>query len=329
MNKIIKNILKITLFVAIGVVLFYLVYKDFDFKLLSDEFKNLNYWWFLLSLIAFILSHLSRTIRWKMLLDTEQHKTRPSNIFFAILNGYFVNLAIPRLGEVTRSGLVSKNENISFSKVLGTMISERLIDIIMIFIFTLTAFFLQTSEIKEFIHANPNFGDKVAKLLSPTVLINVSIIIIGLFILLIFIAKGKFNKIKFFAKISNFLKGFWHGFISLRDVKQPLNFIFHSVFIWVMYFLAFYICFFAFDGLSQLGVLAGLTIFVASSFGMLAPTPSGIGAYHFMVIQAAIIYGISDNNAAVFALIVHGVQTLFIVIGGIASFVVLPLINKK
>lgn len=328
MKKSVKNIIQVTIFIAIGIVLFYLVYKDFDFKLLLEELRYVNYWWFILAFVITMASHASRAIRWQMLLDTDGNKTRFSNTFFSVLNGYFVNLAIPRLGEVTRCGLVSRYEKINFSKVLGTMVSERLIDVAMVFILTIVTFLLQSTEIREFLYKNPNIGDKIDLLLSPKILVPVILVFIVLFIFIIFIGKGKFNKIKIFEKISNFIKGFWNGFISLKDVKKPIGFIIHSILIWVLYFMVFYVCFFAFSGFEHLGVFAALTVFVASSFGMLAPAPNGIGAYHFMVIQALMIYGISNEKAAIFALVVHTMQTLFIVIAGIASFIVLPIINR-
>lgn len=329
MKKNIKNTIKVLLFISVGAILFYFVYRDFDFNLLLDELKNVNYWWFLVAFVGSMLSHVSRTIRWQMLLNTEGNKTRFSNTFFAILNGYFANLAIPRLGEVTRCALVSKYDDVKFSKVLGTMVSERLIDVVMIFLLVISAFVLQTGEINSFLNNNPDIGAKFNTLLSFKVIVPVILVLIILFLFLVLIAKGKFNKIKIFEKISNFIKGFWKGFVSLKEVKNPFWFVFHSVFIWVLYFLMFYVCFFAFEGLEHIGILAALTVFTASSFGMLAPAPNGIGAYHFMVIHALMIYGVGEHKAAVFALIVHGVQTLFIVVAGIVSFVAIPILNKS
>jgi uncharacterized protein (TIRG00374 family) len=328
LKKTIKNILKFLGFILLGAILFYLVYKDFDFNAFFKELKYVNYYWFIPAFLLTILSHTSRALRWQMLLNTNGDKSRFANSFFAILNAYFANLALPRLGEVTRCALVSKYDNISFSKVLGTMVSERLVDIVIIIMLTILAFVLQTSEIKTFIAENPGLGENLDKILSPKVIIPVILVCVALLYFVILIAKGKFNRIKFFEKISNFIKGFWIGLTSLKNIKRPFIFILHSVIIWVLYFLVFYICFFAFEGFEQLGILVGLTVFVASSFGMLAPSPNGIGAYHFMVIQALMIYGISNEKAAFFALVVHTMQTLFAVIGGVISLIGIPLANK-
>lgn len=316
-------------FVLIGAVLFYLVYKDFNFKTFLEDLKYVNYWWFIPAFLLTLLSHASRALRWQMLLNTNGDKSRFSNTFLAVLNAYFANLALPRLGEVTRCALVSKYDKINFSKVLGTMVSERMVDIIMIFLLAVLAFVLQTAEIKTFIVETPGLGNNLDRLLSPKFIIPLVLACIALLYFVILIVKGKFNYIKFFEKLSNFIKEFWKGLISLKNVKRPFWFIFHSILIWILYFLVFYICFFAFEGFDQLSVLVGLTIFVASSFGMIAPSPNGIGAYHFMVIQTLLVYGINNEKAAFFALVVHSMQTLFSVMGGIISLIAIPVINKE
>lgn len=291
--------------------------------------KEVNYFWFIIMLAIGLLSHISRTMRWQMLLESDGSKTRFLNTLLAVMNGYFANLALPRLGEVTRCAIVSKYDKQNFSKVLGTMVSERLVDILMLLILTVLAFILQTSEINEFITKNPNLGQKLDFVFSwPVIVLAICLGAAGLF-LVIYIAKGKLDKYKLFKKLSDFIKSFWLGLVSLKNVKHPLLFIFHSVFIWSMYFLMLYVCFFAFEGFGELGILAALTLFVAGSFGMVAPAPNGIGAYHFMIINTLVIYGISEPRAASFALIVHGFQTVVLVVCGIASFIIVPLINRN
>jgi len=328
LKKSVKNIIKTVLFVALGLLLFFFIYKDFDFNELLSELKALNYWWFIPMIAMSIMSHVSRTIRWQMLLESDGGKTRFLNTFLAVMNGYFANIAVPRLGEVTRCGIVSKYDKQDFSKVLGTMVSERMVDVLMLLLFTILAFFLQTTEIQSFIDSNPDFGSKLDIITSIPVIIGGVILAAVGFYLLILIAKGKFNHIKIFAKISKFITSFWQGILSLKKVKRPGWFIFHSIFIWLMYFFMLYVCFFAFEDFN-LSIFAALTLFVAGSYGMVAPSPNGIGAYHFMIIQTLIIYGISPEKAASFALIVHGLQTSLLVVAGLISFIALPIINKN
>lgn len=329
MKKTYKNIIKTTLFVAVGVILFYLVYKDFDFDTMMTEVKAVNYLWFIPMLFFGILSHVSRTIRWQMLLNSDGSKTRFWNTLLAVLNGYFANLAVPRLGEVTRCAIVSKYDNQNFSKVLGTMVTERLTDVLTLLLVTLLAFGLQSGEIIQFIENNPDLGAKLDKFTSiPLLITYCALIVIGI-VFLVKLLKGKFDHISAFKKLSVFIKNFWTGIISLKNIKKPFWYIFHSVFIWGMYFLMLYVCFFAFEGFSSLGILVALTLFVAGSFGMVAPAPNGVGAYHFMIIQTLLIYGIAEEKAAAFALIVHGIQTFILVVAGFISFILVPVINKN
>jgi uncharacterized protein (TIRG00374 family) len=328
LNKTYKNIIKTTIFIALGVFLFWLVYKDFDTNTLLAELKNVKYEWFILMFVLGMLSHISRTIRWQMILNSDGSKVGFVNTLLAVLNGYFANIAFPRLGEVTRCAIVSKYEKQNFSKVLGTMVSERLVDVVMLALFTILAVALQSAEIKEFIVSNPDIGKNLDKYTTiPMLILYFILAIIGI-IFLIQIIRGKLDNIKIFKKLNEFIKGFWLGFISLKNVKKPILFIFHSIFIWTMYFLMLYVCFFAFEGFEDLGILVALILFVAGSFGMLAPAPNGIGAYHFMVIQTLIIYGIAQEKAAAFALTVHGIQTIILVLAGFASFILVPIVNK-
>ncbi len=278
--------------------------------------------------IVSVLSHISRSLRWRMLLNSDGSKVSFINTFLAVLNGYFANLAIPRLGEVTRCAIISKYEKQNFSKVLGTMVTERLTDIIVLLIMTILTIGLQTSQIAEFINNNPNLGANIEKLTSLPMLISFGILGISGIFFLIFLLKGKFDNIKILKKLSDFIKNFFNGIISIKNIKNPIKFIFHSFFIWSMYFITLYIFFFAYEGFSDLGILAALFVFIAGSFGMVAPAPNGVGAYHFMTIQALLIYGVAEEKAATFALIVHGVQTLILVVAGFISFILVPIVNK-
>jgi uncharacterized protein (TIRG00374 family) len=329
LKKSYKNIIKTTIFISAGILLFLLVYKDVNYKTILSELKTVNYLWFIPMFILGVLSHISRSMRWQMLLNSDGSKVRLINTILAVLNGYFANIALPRLGEVTRCALISKYEKQNFSKVLGTMVTERLTDVLMLGIVTVAAFALQSSEIGEFLKNNPELGRKLDNLTSlPIILLFIALAIIGI-IFLIKLVKGKFDHIPIFLKLSLFVKNFWSGIISLKNVKNPILYILHSFFIWAMYFLMLYVCFYAFEGFDQLGILAALTLFVAGSFGMVAPAPNGMGAYHFMIIQTLIIYGIAAEKAATFALVVHGIQTFMLVINGLLSFILIPIVNKE
>ena len=328
MNKKLKTAIKIALFIGFGIAIFLLVYKDFDFKEFFSAMSGLNYGWLILASIISLLSHISRARRWQLLLETTGEKPRFTNTFFAVLNAYFANLAIPRLGEVTRCALISRYEKQDFSKVLGTVVSERLLDLILVAILTAIAFATQTSVFGDFIDQHPEIQENLVRIFSPTTIIILAIAGIVGISLLIIIAKGKLDRFKICQKISKFINNLWTGILSLKNVKHKGRVAFHSVLIWVLYFLMLYFCFFAFNELSGLNLLAALMLFVTGSFGMIVPSPNGMGSYHFMIIQTLIVYGIPSETGASFALVAHGLQTLLIIIFGLISTALIPLVNK-
>lgn len=328
MNKKLKTAIKITLFICFGIAIFMLVYKDFDFKNFFDTMSDIKWGWLIPAAAISLLSHISRARRWQLMLESTGEKPRFTNTFFAVLNAYFANLAIPRLGEVTRCALISRYEKQDFSKVLGTVVSERLLDLILVAILTIIAFATQANVFGDFVSQHPEIKDNLAKLFSPTTLIILAAVGIAGLCLLVAIAKGKLDRFKFCQKISKFINDFWAGFISLKDVKHKSGVIFHSFLIWILYFLMLYFCFFAFDELSELSILTALMLFVAGSFGMIVPSPNGMGSYHFMIIQTLIIYGIPTETGASFALVAHGLQTVLIIVFGLISTALIPVVNK-
>lgn len=329
MSKNLKNAIKISLFIGFGVLIFFLVYKDFDFVKFFNTMSSINYWWLLPAALISLLSHVSRARRWQLLLETTGKRPGFTNTFFAVLNAYFANLAIPRLGEVTRCAVISKYEKQDFSKVLGTVVCERLLDFILVIILTIVAFATQASVFSDFYSQHSEIDEHLSNIFSPLTISLICIAGIAGLILLIVIAKGKLNKFKICQKISKFINDFWTGFLCLKNLKHKAGVIFHSFLIWTLYFLMLYICFFAFDDLSGLNILAALMLFVAGSFGMIVPSPNGMGSYHFMIIQTLIIYGISEESGASFALIAHGLQTLLIIVLGLISTILIPIVNKN
>lgn len=332
-NRIVKawkrHILKFFLFAGFGALLFWLVYRNQDFGELIDKLGSVNYWWFIPAFFMLFLSHISRAARWNMLIEVAGNKPRLINTFLAVLVGYLANLAIPRLGEVTRCGVVARYDKTAFSNVLGTVVTERIVDLLVLLLLTLIVIFSQGTVVREFLADNPEINDKISFIFSYKFWILVVVAGIGGLVLLYMVAKGKFNRWKLFRKIHKFTMEFMEGIKSIRKVKNIPVFILHSIFIWAMYFFMLYACFPAFEGFEDLTIITALTLFVASSFGMLAPSPNGIGAYHFMTINTLILYGISAADASLFALLVHGLQTFSLLILGLIALVLLPVVNRN
>jgi len=313
-------------FFAVGAFIFWLIYKDQDIQHIKSVLRNdVNYWWVLLSLFIGLLSHISRTLRWGLMIEPVSHKPRFINTFLAVMVGYLMNLALPRMGEVSRCGVLARYEKISFTKLLGTVVAERLVDMISLLILLGITILSQFGEMLNFISANPEIKEKLIGVVSSPILI------IGVLLLLVlsYLLRNSFKHSTLFRKIMEIIRNFKEGFISIRSIKKKGWFYFHSVFIWAMYYLMLYVIFFAFDFTKDLSPIAGLTTFVLASFGMVAPVQGGIGAWHFMAKEALSLYGVANENGIIFAFVAHTSMTGMIIIIGIISVLVLPFINRR
>ena len=327
-NKLI-NAFKYLLFLGIGVFLFWYVYKDQNFNDVLEQVKNIDYFWLWIALIFGLLSHISRAMRWQLLVQPLGYKPSFWNSFFAVMSTYIANLAVPRLGEVTRPTLIKKYEKIPFSTTLGTIILERIIDVLILLVLTIFVTFIEYDVLLKFIDNNPEVSDKFKNLNITKLIIAFAVIgIITIIGIVVFIKKFKHTKV--YKKISEMLLGFLSGLKSINKVDKKFQFIFHSIFIWTMYFLMIYVSFYAFgNGINELSIMAGLAVFVAGSYGMVAPVQGGIGAWHFMIIATLVILGINDGDAKVFALVVHSIQTLLIIVVGAISLILMPVVNRN
>jgi len=289
-----------------------------------------NYGWLFVCFLLSVLSNISRAIRWKMLITPLNHQPKLSNTFFALMIGYLANYAFPRLGEVTRCGILSKYEKIPFNVSFGTVIAERAIDLITLMLIFLITFLWQFERISTYTHQ---------KILSPIALklnslwqdkttsaILFILLIIGLSALVFFLKKRQKSPI--FLKIKSIIKGFWEGLSAIKKLKNPVAFIFHSTFIWSMYFLMNYVGFNALQQTAHLGMDAGLAVLVFGSIGMIA-VQGGIGAFPVLVMETLGLYNISPSIGFAFGWVAWSMQTFSILTMGFLSLLLLPFLNKK
>lgn len=326
LKKKILNILKYTAFTSLGVLMFWLVYRGQDFTKIWYIFKNeVNYFWVILSLIFGLFSHISRTLRWKIALEPLGYKPGTLNAFITIMIGYFMNLLLPRMGEFIRCGTMSKYEKIPFTKLFGTVFTERIIDVVMLLLLTLIIAVLEVDKVAEFSRANPEVVNNLKAILQNPFLWIGLIIAISAFIIYVKISKKRKSK----NKIAKVFRDFAEGIKSILAMKRYKAYIAHTIFIWMMYFAMLYVVFFAFDFTSHLKPIAGMTTFIAGSFGMAAPVQGGIGAWHFMVEKALEVYGIVSENGKVFALLAHTSMNAMIILLGALCVIFLPIVNRK
>ncbi len=324
-EKIIK-LLKFLAFLALGILLFWLVYRGQDIERIKSILKNdVNYLWIWISLFLGLLSHISRTLRWNLMIEPLGTKPRTLNTFLAVMVGYLMNLALPRMGEISRCGVLARYEKISFTKLIGTVVTERIIDVIMLLILTFIVIVTQFGKIIQFLNNNPEITAKINSIAFSPVAISVIVIII----IVLYLLRKRIKKSAAFSKVNSILSKFGEGLRTIKNMKNKWAFIGHSVFIWIMYYLMLYVVFFSFDFTSGLPAIAGLTTFVLASFGMVAPVQGGIGTWHFMAVQALVVYGIDKSDGLIFAFLAHTSMTFMMIVIGILSLLALPFINRR
>jgi hypothetical protein len=326
LKKAALKVLKFIGFFVLGAFIFWLIYKDQDIDRIKSVLKNdVNYFWVVVSLLIGLISHTSRTIRWQLMIEPVSHKPGFVNTFLAVMIGYLMNIAFPRMGEVSRCGVLTRYEKVSFTKLFGTVVAERLIDVISLMILLAIVIFSQFGEMITLLNHNPEIKAKLISVTtSPYLFIGFALLVISIFVF----RKALTNNF-LFKKMKDILTNFKEGFISIRSIKRKGWFYFHSVFIWLMYYLMLYAVFFAFDFTKGLGPIPGLTTFVLASFGMVAPVQGGIGPWHFMAIEALKLYNVVPEDGKIFALVAHTSTTLMIIIIGLISLMILPFLNRR
>lgn len=297
-------------------------------KILND-FRNVNVIWIILVLIAFTISNISRSIRWNMLIRELGYHPRTSNAFYTIMISYLTNLWMSRMGEVVRAGSMAKYEKISTSKVMGTVIVDRILDFVCLGVVVGLAFLLEFDTFWTYLKENAHFGNGSASFMtSPWLWGSIALFTIGLVVL--YLMRSRFAHINIYQRVREIMKSMWEGFKTVKYVDQPFWFVFHSINIWVMYYLMTYLCFFAYAPTANLGGMAALTVFVFGTFGMVIPSPGGMGTYHVLVIAALSVYGINKIDAFSFAnIIFFSIQIFCSILMGLISVIMLPISNRN
>ncbi|HKK88556.1 MAG TPA: lysylphosphatidylglycerol synthase transmembrane domain-containing protein [Saprospiraceae bacterium] len=347
MNQALKNTGQSLLFLLIGMGILYLIFDSqseaYTAQCLADggekgecslwrklwlDFSQVNWIWIFIVLILFTISNWSRAERWVLLLAPLNLVPRKLNAFLSIMLGYFANLGIPRIGEIVRGGTLSRYEEIGIDKAMGTIVTDRILDVLSLLIVLLIAFTIEFDTISAFLIENTELSS-LQNLINPwTIGAIVLFVILGLLVLRFILHAGTQNALVL--KIRQFIFGFKEGIVSVLKVKSPGQLIFHSVLIWIMYYLMTYACFKSFAPTAELGPQAGFITFVFGSLGMLVPLPGGMGSYHFCVMAALGLYGVSGADSFSFAMIIFfSIQIFCNVLLGLLSLVILPIYNKS
>jgi len=321
-NNLFKRLLNVVLSGLLGAFILFWIYRDFDFSMALQVFDHdTNWWWMLLSLFFGVLSHVFRGLRWKQMLDPLGRQPSKSVCIDSIFIAYAANLILPRVGEVSRCATLQRWERIPFSKSLGTIVTERTFDVLCMALITLAAFFLQMPVFLRFFKETgtkiPSFVHLVT---SPWFYVSLFSVLAVAVLLYYFI-----RYLSFFQKVKKLFIDLLEGMLSVKEVRNVPLFFCYTAAIWGCYFLHFYLTFFCFPFTSQLDWMAGVVLFVAGTVAVIVPTPNGAGPWHFAIITMMVLYGISATDAGIFALIVHTIQTLLVVVLGVWGWIHLQL----
>lgn len=305
--------------------LFYYAIGSQDTSSIWLEIRNANKKWILIAIVCGILSHLARALRWNLLLEPLGYSASVAASFHAVILGYLVNMALPRVGEVTRPAVLSRLENIPFNKLMGTVVIERIVDLLITILIAIGIFIIQFGLISDFcmnLYSQMNSNSLLISALVATILIGMGIVA--------FIKREWFYQLPILTKLKGFVEGLVEGFKTIFNLKRKSQFITYSLFIWVMYFCMPICIFYALAGTAHLGASAGLTVLLFGTAAMIIPVPGGIGTFEFLVPKALGLYQITGSIASSYTLITHALQ--FLVIIGVGAFSIAYFViktNKK
>ena len=316
-----KRYLRVLFFASLGLIILWLITRNQDIEKIWSELGQVSYFWIVLSIFAGILSHIARAIRWNILIRPLGNTPKTTITFYALMTGYLANLAVPRLGEITRTATLARYSRHPFNSLAGTVVAERVFDMICILSLIFLTVVFQFSYLRSFL--GYYIYNPVLNLVEENIILllflAMGFLLFAGFLVKYFYGVNRQNT-DFSGKLKRQLIGFWKGMISLAYVRQKALFFGLSAFIWTMYFMTVYLVFFALPGTSALGVSAGFTILALGTLGVVAPVPGGLGTYHFIVITTLTeLMGISLESATSYAYVAHAAQIFVaLMLGGFA-----------
>lgn len=325
-RKTFNDILKVVFSLLLGGVILYWMYRDFDFKNVSRVvLHEMDWTWMLLSFPFGILAQMFRGWRWQMSLNPIGEYPRASTSINSIFLSYAVSLVVPRIGEFARCGVLKRYDGVSFTKALGTVVTERIIDSLLVLAITLLTLFFQLRVFDRFFSRTGTNIEIMFDRFSTTGYVVTAVCAVAVLILLWYLLR----RFSIYNKVKCTISGLMQGVFSLRGVKNMPLYVVFTLGIWVSYFLHYYLTFFCFEATSGLGMACALVTFIVGSIAVIVPTPNGAGSWHFAVKTMLILYGVGETDALYFVLIVHSVQTLLVILLGIYAWMALAFTKKR
>jgi uncharacterized protein (TIRG00374 family) len=317
------TILKYALLLALSGLLMWYAVRGQDLSRIGEYVREANYFWLSVTMILSALGYLSRAYRWKMQIDPTGHKASYWDVYHAMMVGYLANLVLPRMGEVIRCSVLRRSSGVPVQVSLGTVIAERVIDVLMLLALLGATLLLEFDKFWSFVMGllTDNYASFAAH---RTTLIAVAAIVMVLLLMASYALFKNLERLRqnaFFNRIVGLARGLFSGVFSVLKLKNKGLFLLHTAFTWLVYYLMDYLAFFAFPETYDLTMTAALAVLTFGAFGMAAPVSGGIGVFHVLVQATLLVYGVSKEAGIAYALVVHGSQTLLVVLMGGISFV--------
>ena len=325
------SVIKYLFFLGLGIGLLMYSFRHMteeQMEQLKDSFRQTKYIYLLPVVCTLMLAHFSRSMRWRILMTPLGYKPGRLNVFFSVMIGYFFNLLVPRLGEVMKCTMLARYEKIPPDKLIGTIVAERALDLICLLLVIVFTVAVQFDVVGHYtLHL---FSGLLKNKSGGYSYIKMAIFILSI-ILTIAVLKWFFKRYGskgFLLKVKQFFRGIWEGLTSFTRVQEKGWFVFHTIFIWLMYLVSIYIGFFAFPQIEHLGIKGSLSVLTFGSIGMIIPTPGGMGSYQNIIQKTLPLYDVNEISAFAFGNVLWGAQTIILVVFGVLSLVLLPLGNR-
>ena len=321
----IRAILQYSISLVVAFFLLYLAFRNIEWSDFQEKLDSVSYNWVYLSIVLSIIAFIARAYRWNLLIEPLGFKLTTGRTLLAVMIGYLVNLAVPRAGEITRCAILKKNDEVPVATSIGTVVTERIFDLIVLIILLGAGFILEFEKLMQF------FTEIFEYVNINILLILIGITGVGGILVLMYLRRiDKFLlRMPFYVKIRGFLRELIDGFLSFRKIKNKFGFLFSTLLIWVMYFYMSYVMIYALPETSGLNYLAGLSMLVGAGIALSIPVQGGFGTYHAIVSSLLLLYGIEKTTGVFFATLLHTSQIVTIAIFGGISLLISVFVSKK
>jgi hypothetical protein len=330
LKKKLFRIIQTLLFLALGVFFIFYFWNKLGIEeqtRIFENFKKANYWWLVASMVAGLFSHIFRALRWNLMIETFDKPPRTSVTFWALMTGYLANLAVPRLGEITRCAMLARKGKISFDKLLGSVVAERAFDLLLYVLLFFTAIAMFYDRLRDYLNEKilNGFKEKLASFSSGRMLLYV--LALAAFIALLVFILRRFRNHSVIQKIRKFLSNIKNGLLSVFKIKKVFLFFLYTVVIWIFYLLMIYLVYFGIEATTGLPLGSAFVVLVFGTIGIIV-VQGGIGIYPIIVSEILFLYGIDIADGYAMGWLNWGAQTSLILITGLTAFIVLSFIKN-